>query len=783
MDATQRMVCQEDFFNPLTSMGMQMSCILVISHFFHLVLKTLGQPGPIAQIFAGLVLGPSGLSNVDRVRDFFFQASAAEYYEIFGFFCRMLFMFLIGLETDVSYIIRNIKASGTISYCGILIGTLFGVAVSFFLHQQLMFNDKKKLGFILIIILVLTYTASPVVIRLAGDLKFATSPTGRLAISCSLINEITCLVMFNLIIVIHKKSLFRDGFLAILITGMVILVNKYVAIWFNKRNRNQKYLRNAELLFILSVLIGSSMIIEMFTRNSAINCFLIGVMFPKEGKTARTLLQKLTYSVHNFILPIYFGYLGFQFDASRLGSLSSVVIVVILVVLSIGGKISGTLVACQYLRIPLNEGVFIGFCLNLKGHADLLFIGQATNSLIGWNQDAYNLLLISIVINTVISGPTLALLMRREENLFAQTSHTTLEFQNPEEDIRTLGCVYGPRHVSAILALISALNGSHRAPITPYVMHLIELTQKRRANVSYHELEDDELSDDEDYGGNDVVEINDAVDAFHAETKIIVHLSKAVSSFATLYEDVCNAAEDLRASIILAPFHKHQRIDGKMESGKEGVRTTNQKILRHAPCSVGIIAERGLAGVPGFAQLLDSATVQQVATLFFGGPDDREAVAWSKRIASHQKINLTVIRFLSTESSRVRSERVDDRDDVEVFMSLSSLETGKDVDNAFLSNFYNECVTSGQVGYVEKYVNNGAETVAAMRDIGDMYSLFIVGKGGRGHSPLTTGMSDWEECPELGTVGDLLASSEYNVNGSVLVIQQHRNSKKDLMDD
>ena len=280
--------------------------------------------------------------------------------------------------------------------------------------------------------------------------------------------------------------------------------------------------------------------------------------------------------------------------------------------------------------------------------------------------------------------------MRREEKLFAQTSHTTLQFQNPEEDIRTLGCVYGPRHVSAILALTSAIAGSHRVPVTPYIMHLIELTQKRRNNVSYHELEDDELSDDEDYGGNDVVEINDAVDAFHAETKIFVHLSKAVSSFATLYEDVCSAAEDLRASIILAPFHKHQRIDGKMESGKEGVRTTNQKILRHAPCSVGIIVERGLAGVPGFAQLLDSSTVQQVATLFFGGPDDREAIAWSKRIASHQKINLTVIRFLSTESSRVRSERVDDRDDVEVFMSLSSLETGKDLDNAFLSDFYNE---------------------------------------------------------------------------------------------
>ena len=164
---------------------------------------------------------------------------------------------------------------------------------------------------------------------------------------------------------------------------------------------------------------------------------------------------------------------------------------------------------------------------------------------------------------------------------------------------------------------------------------------------------------------------------------------------------MCSAAEDLRASVVLMPFHKHQRIDGKMEgggagAGKEGVlRTTNQKILRHAPCSVGIMVERGMAGVPGFAQLLDAppaaaVSVQQVATLFFGGADDREAVAWSKRIAGHGRINLTVIRFLSTESSSVRSERVDGREDVEVFMSLSSLETGKDLDNAFLNNFYNE---------------------------------------------------------------------------------------------
>lgn len=91
-------------------------------------------------------------------------------------------------------------------------------------------------------------------------------------------------------------------------------------------------------------------------------------------------------------------------------------------------------------------------------------------------------------------------------------------------------------------------------------------------------------------------------------------------------------------------------------------------------------------------------------------------------------------------------------------------------------------VTSGRVGYIEKHVDNGEETSSYLKDILDMYTMFIVGKGGRRQSTITTGLNDWEECPELGTVGDLLASSEFDESGSVLVIQQH-SCKNDDVDD
>lgn len=328
-----------------------------------------------------MVLGPTGLSNIKAVRDVFFQASAADYYEIFGFLSRIIFMFLIGLETDFPYLLRNLRVAGIVACGGAAVGSVFGIAVSFFLYQQ--FEEKSsKFGFFFIIMLILSYTASPIVIRLAAELKFATSDVGKLAISSALINEMSCLAVFNAILALRSFRGFGKGIFCAVFIASVVILNKYLASWLNKRNRNQKYLKNMEVFFLLSLVIAASVIIELEAFNSIVSSFIFGVMFPKEGKSARTLMHKLTYSVHNFILPIYFGYVGFQFDGNNLWKLSNVIIVGIMVLLSIGSKMSGTLAACNYLNIPLNEGVFLGFVLNLKGHADLLLIGGASKAIL-----------------------------------------------------------------------------------------------------------------------------------------------------------------------------------------------------------------------------------------------------------------------------------------------------------------------------------------------------------------------------------------------------------------
>lgn len=139
------------------------------------------------------------------------------------------------------------------------------------------------------------------------------------------------------------------------------------------------------------------------------------------------------------------------------------------------------------------------------------------------SQQFYGLMLVSIVVNTLIVGPIIAHIVRRENESLGYR-HEALEWQDPEIELRILACVHSPRHVSTIVGLIAALKGLRKRPVAPYLMHLIELPEKsKNHSLMYHQREDDELSDEDNYGGNEVAEINEAVDAFTAETGVVVH--------------------------------------------------------------------------------------------------------------------------------------------------------------------------------------------------------------------------------------------------------------------
>lgn len=156
------------------------------------------------------------------------------------------------------------------------------------------------------------------------------------------------------------------------------------------------------------------------------------------------------------------------------------------------------------------------------------------------------------------------------------------------------------------------------------------------------------------------------------------------------------------------------------------------------------------------------------AVIFIGGKDDREALAFSGRIARHPGVKLTVIRFLLDANTEDQSERPG-----RPRVNTPEYEEEMKLDDESFADFYDKHVARGRVAYMEKHLVNSGQTFATLRSMEGQYGLFIVGRGGRVNSVLTVGMNDWEECPELGPIGDILSASDFSVTTSVLIIQQH----------
>jgi hypothetical protein len=83
------------------------------------------------------------------------------------------------------------------------------------------------------------------------------------------------------------------------------------------------------------------------------------------------------------------------------------------------------------------------------------------------------------------------------------------------------------------------------------------------------------------------------------------------------------------------------------------------------------------------------------------------------------------------------------------------------------------------VVYVEKTVEDAEGTASVVRAMSEKFDLLIVGRRGgegegdpEGSTALTSGLSESSEFPELGVLGDMLASAEFASKVSILVIQQ-----------
>uniref|UniRef100_A0A803M413 Uncharacterized protein n=1 Tax=Chenopodium quinoa TaxID=63459 RepID=A0A803M413_CHEQI len=238
------------------------------------------------------------------------------------------------------------------------------------------------------------------------------------------------------------------------------------------------------------------------------------------------------------------------------------------------------------------------------------------------------------------------------------------------------------------------------------------------------------------------------------EGKASVQVYTNMSHFDAMHDDVCRVAADKRANFIILPFHKQWAIDGTVEAVNRPIKEMNLKLLECVPCSLGILIDRG--PIDGSSSILNHKSIYRVAVLFIGGVDDIESLAYGARMVKHERVAVTVIRFLLLGRDTSR-ERKHESETIEFYKKTNS--------------------GNERFMYQEKLVKDGVGLAESIRNMDNSYDLILVGRSHQ-HSPLLFGLHEWSECPELGVIGDLLASPDAKTTASVLVVHQQKMTGK-----
>ncbi|ERN16927.1 hypothetical protein AMTRI_Chr02g222120 [Amborella trichopoda] len=755
------------------------TCIMLVSiRVLQVPLKRIGQPQIVAEILAGIILGPSGFGNFG-LSDLF-RPENMQVVGLLSWAGLSFYTFLIGLNMDPWAPWSSGKRVGAIAFAGAAATSILSLAVTPIL-MNVTGHTLPYAPVALILAIAMSNTASQTLSSLTTQLKLGESAVGRLATQAGLANDTAFLMLVSVasaaypprgggMIESAQRLAAMVGFVAL----MQYLVGPLVR-WMNGRNPEGVPVNRAHVGGVVLGILVITTLCSYWGYNSTLAGFMIGLLFPSEGRLSRVLADRIGYVVYTYGIPLFFCYSGQLTDLKWMKSPEPWEVFAVVFWVGTLGKIVGTLGAAHLLRMPMLEALALSFLMNVKGHLHFIALNMGVAS--GHLSHSNFVALILCILLTIGIVPPLVNLIVKHARQVAHYRHTALQWQKPGSELRVLACVHGPRNVPASINLLEASRGgpASKTPISIYAMQLVPITDR----CAFPQAKPEATPADEARDRSEQIGV--AFNAYERASGVVVRHLTAVSTFSTMHEDIRNNAQDVRASIIILPFHKDQCVDGRMEVSTQGFQTVNQKVLRHSPCSVGVLVDRGLGGT---TQISATHVSHHVAVLFFGGPDDREALAFGIRVAEHPGVSFNLVRFLERKpvgSQRSFDEKASlEREDLD---DLSEQEKERHLDEQFLVEFDERYVTPGRVAYVEKIVSNGAETVAELRALEGMYNLFIVGKGRRSMSPLTSGMTDWEECPEIGPVGDLLSSSDFSVTASVLVVQQYRRSPTAKVDD
>ncbi|MEJ3655641.1 cation:proton antiporter [Actinomycetes bacterium KLBMP 9759] len=387
------------------------------------VFQRFGQPAVIGEIVAGIALGPTllGLLPGD-LHLVVFPMEVRPYLNVIAQIGLILFMFIVGLEVDLSTIKERRGTASTVSIVSITLPFGLGVLVALFLYpNHMIFTNAdgttqpvEFLPFALFLGVAMSITAFPVLARILAERRMHRTSTGVLALACAAIDDVLAWSLLAVVVAVGSSG---GSFLHVLqilgLTALFALLMFFVVKpllarlvpWYDRKGR----LASDMLAIVLVLLLVSAYVTERIEVHAIFGAFILGTIMPRRGAggLTREILERIEQISVLLLLPVFFVVTGLRVDIGAVG-LFGVVELLIILAAAIGGKFLGAYYAARFRGVPRRQSGALGLLMNTRGLTELviLTVGVQLGVL---DQNLFTLMVLMALITTAMAAPLLNL--------------------------------------------------------------------------------------------------------------------------------------------------------------------------------------------------------------------------------------------------------------------------------------------------------------------------------------------------------------------------------------
>ncbi|HRD51918.1 MAG TPA: cation:proton antiporter, partial [Flavobacteriales bacterium] len=443
----------ENIRHPLAVLLLQIAAIIAMARAFAFVFAKLGQPSVIGEIVAGIVMGPSVVGYwFPEAFAFIFPSGSLENLHVLSQIGLVLFMFVIGMELDLSILRGRLHTALVISHTSIVIMFALGALLAHRLYLSFAPPTVGFQSFALFLGIAMSITAFPVLARIIQERGLTRTRLGAMALATAASDDVTAWCLLAAVIAIVKAGNVASALYTI--AAAVIYVAFMVGVLrpFLKRlgevHGERRTMGRPLVAGLLLVMLASAWITDAIGIHPLFGAFLAGAIMPQNLAFRRVLMAKLEDVSVVLLLPLFFVFTGLR---TRIGLLTNEDLwwtCALVVCVAVAGKSLAAGIAARITGHDWKESLSIGALMNTRGLMELvvLNIGYDLGVI---NAELFAILVIMALVSTFMTGPVLSLidrLFRKPEPQASDTDKTTgwrvlLSFGQPESGRRALRLV------------------------------------------------------------------------------------------------------------------------------------------------------------------------------------------------------------------------------------------------------------------------------------------------------------------------------------------------------